>query len=264
MKNTKWLWILLAATVCGRAAVTNQIVTDVYAWKNGPMEKTETGSRRVLVDGVATDFASMKITGITLEKGKSEAASAPADVEQMIVVMDGSLKITINGHAKTVGRGSVGIIMPGDKRSFSNVADGETTFYALDYRSKNPMAAERGKADGGSFVMDWNEVKFMPHENGKGGVRNFFSRPTAMGTRLDLHSTLLAPGEQSHDPHHHRAEEMIIILDADVEMYLGPGEKDGQRKTATNGDIAYLVSSEYHSIRNIGTKPALYFAFQFE
>jgi hypothetical protein len=57
---------------------------------------------------------------------------------------------------------------------------------------------------------------------------------------------------------------MIIILDADAEMYLGPGEKDGKRKTATNGDIAYLVSNEYHAIRNIGTKPALYFAFQFE
>jgi hypothetical protein len=55
MKNMKWLWILLAATVCGRAAETNRIATDVYVWKNAPVEKTETGSKRVLVDGVATD-----------------------------------------------------------------------------------------------------------------------------------------------------------------------------------------------------------------
>ena len=54
------------------------------------------------------------------------------------------------------------------------------------------------------------------------------------------------------------------ILDADVEMYLGPGEKDGKLRKATDGDIIYLVSNEYHAISNIGTKPALYFAFQFE
>ena len=54
------------------------------------------------------------------------------------------------------------------------------------------------------------------------------------------------------------------MLEGDAEMYLGPAEKDGRRKRITNGDIAYLVSNEYHNITNVGTKPALYFAFQFE
>jgi len=85
-----------------------------------------------------------------------------------------------------------------------------------------------------------------------------------MGQRMDLHSTVLNPGQASHDPHHHRAEEMLIMLDGNVEMYLGPGEKDGKRKKATNGDIIYLVSNEYHNITNVGTRPAVYFALQFE
>jgi (S)-ureidoglycine aminohydrolase len=259
----KCFLILLMATVCGRAQVTNQIRTDVYTWKNALVVKTESGSKRVIVDGAATDFASMHITGVTLEKGKGEVESAPADFEEMIVVKDGSLKITINGVAKTVGRGSVAIIMPGDKRSFSNAADGETTFFDLTYRSKNPVDAERGKKAGGSFIMDWNDTKFAANA-GKGGARQFFSRATAMGQRLDLHSTLLNAGQSSHDPHHHRAEEMIIMLEGNVEEYLGPEEKGGKKKTATDGDIVYLVSNEYHAITNVGTKPALYFAFQFE
>jgi (S)-ureidoglycine aminohydrolase len=264
MKNMKWFLVLLAACVCGRAQVTNQIVSDVYAWKNAAVEKTESGSRRVMVNGSATDFASMKITAVSLEKGKSETESVGADFEEMIVVKDGSLKITINGESKTVGRGSVAIVMPGDKRSCSNAADGEATFYVLRYQSKNPADTERAKKSGGSFIVDWDDVKFAPRDDGKGGTRNFFSKATAMGKRLDLHSTLLEPNQNSHDPHHHRAEEMVILLDAEVEMYLGPGEKGGKRKRATNGDIIYLVSNEYHSISNVGTKPALYFAFQFE
>jgi len=158
----------------------------------------------------------------------------------------------------------VAIIMPGDTRSVSNAADGETTYYVLLYRSKNPPDAERGEKAGGSFIMDWNDVKYVPRDDGRGGTRQFFSRATTMGQRMDLHCSLLNPGQSSHDPHHHRAEEMIIMLDGDVEMYLGPGEKDGKRKRATSGDIVYLVSNEYHNITNVGTKPALYFAFQFE
>ena len=112
--------------------------------------------------------------------------------------------------------------------------------------------------------MNWDDVKATPRSDGKGETRNFFAKPTAMGSRLELHTTLLSPSQNSHAPHRHRAEEMVILLDAEVEMYLGPGEKDGKVRRATNGDIIYLVSNEYHAISNIGSKPALYFAFQFE
>ena len=267
MKNSKWILLLLAFSLCAHANVSaqNQIATDVYAWKDAPVEKTATGSKRVILKGVATDFASMEITAVTLATGKGEAAMASTNLEEMIVVKDGSLKITINGEAKTVGRGSVAIVMPGRQMQFhKRRADGEATFYTLRYHSKNPANTERGKKSGGSFIMDWNDTKFIPRDDGKGGTRNFFSRPTAMGSRLDLHSTLLDPNQSSHAPHHHRAEEMVIVLDADVEMYLGRGEKDGRMKKATSGDIIYLVSNEYHAISNIGTKPALYLAFQFE
>ena len=266
MKNIQWFLVLLAATVSARAQVTNRLVSDDYAWKNALVEKHEIGSKRTILNGVATDFASMNITAVTFIKG---AALVPppngrSNVEEMIVVKDGSLKITINGEAKTVGRGSVAIVMPGDTHSFSNAADGETTYYELTYRSKNPPDAERGRKAGGSFVMDWNDVKYVPREDGAGGTRQFFTRATAMGQRMDLHATQLEPGKSSHDPHHHRAEEMIIMLEGDVEEYLGPAEKDGKSKRATAGDIVYLVSNEYHAIHNVGTKPALYFAFQFE
>jgi len=264
MKNMKWFLVLLATTVCGRAQVTNQIHTDVYAWKSAPTMKTWTGSVRRIVDGVATDFASMNITAVTLKKGMAEDETADDYSEEMIVVKDGSLKITIKSEVKTVGRGSVAIIMPGDMRSFSNAFKGDTTYYDLRYHSKNSLDAERGKKAGGSFVMDWNDVKYVPRPDGKGGTREFFSRATAMGQRMDLHASTLNPGQSSHDPHHHRAEEMIIMLNGEVEEYLGPEEKGGRSERATDGDIIYLVSNGWHAINKVGTKPAVYFAFQFE
>jgi (S)-ureidoglycine aminohydrolase len=182
----------------------------------------------------------------------------------MIIVKDGRLKITINGEAKTVGRGTVAIILPGDEHGFQNATNGETTYYSLRYKSKAPVDLERGKKSGGSFIMDWNDVKFVPRSDGKGGMRTFFTKSTAMGKRLEVHSTLLEPKNSSHDPHHHRAEELVVILHAKVEMYLGPDAKGGRSKKATDGDIIYLVSNEYHAISNIGDESALYIAFQFE
>jgi (S)-ureidoglycine aminohydrolase len=266
MNNVKWILLLLGLNLYTQANVfgRDQIASDVYSWNAAPVEKIAEGTRRTIVKGSATDFSLMEISAFTLDKGKTVSELALTNYEVMIVFKDGSLKISINGEGKTVGRGSVAIILPGDTCSFSNTGDGDATFYTLRYQSKAPMDAERGKKSGGSFIMDWNDAKFTPRDDGKGGTRQFFTRPTAMGKRLDLHSTLLDPSQSSHEPHHHRAEEMIIVLDADVEMYLGPAEKDGRTKKATSGDIIYLVSNEYHAISNIGTKPALYFAFQFE
>lgn len=242
----------------------SSIKSDVYPWNDSPVVKTDYGSIRSIVKGMATDFQSMDISAITLERGKAEEATSHADSEEMIIVKDGSLNITINGESKTVGRGSVAIVMPGDKHTCANAAEGETTYYALRYQSKNPADMERAKKSGGSFVMDWNDVKFNSRNDGKGGTRSFFTKPTAMGRRLELHSTLLEPHQSSHTPHHHRAEELVVILHANTEMYLGPEQEGGRTRKATDGDLIYLVSNEYHAISNIGDESALYIAFQFE
>ncbi|MGA3284183.1 MAG: cupin domain-containing protein [Verrucomicrobiota bacterium] len=261
----KFLSLFLLA-LCSASALMAQtpIRSDVYAWKDSPVEKTKTGSKRSIIKGMATDFQYMDISATTLKKKKTENEGVYTDFEELVIVKDGRLKITIGGESKTVGRGSVAVIMPGDQHSFENAADGETTYYVFRYRSKNPVDLERGKKSGGSFVMDWNDVKFNSRSDGKGGMRNFFTRATAMGRRLELHATFLEPRQSSHAPHHHRAEELVVILHANTEMYLGPEEKGGRTKKATDGDIIYLVSNEYHAISNLSDESALYIAFQFE
>lgn len=252
------------ASLYGHAEVleTNRITSDVYLdrVRNG----TTVCAVGEILGGTATDFAPIYVQAVMLGKGPTLQSGSSEKVEEIIIVKEGRLRITINGESKTVGPGSVAMVMPGDTRSFSNAADGETTYYQMGYRSKKPADVERGKKAGGSFVMDWNDVKEVPRDDGAGSTRQFFSRATAMGRRMDLHATLLNPGQNTHAPHHHRAEEMVIMLEGDVEEYLGPEEKGGKSKKATAGDIIYMVSNEYHAIRNIGTKPALYFAFQFE
>jgi (S)-ureidoglycine aminohydrolase len=266
MKPRHYLFVGILFTLCSAFGLLAQpqIKSDVYPWKDASVEKTASGSKRAMVKGAGTDFKPMEIEAITLEKGKAGGEIAPADSEEMVIVKDGKLEIALNGKSQTAGRGSVAVIMPGDSRSFRNVADGETTYYVLRYKSKEPVDMERAKKSGGSFVMDWSDVKVVPRSDGKGETRSFFTKPTAMGKRLEVHATVLKPSQSSHAPHHHRAEELVVVLQGRVKMYLGPEEKDGRSREATVGDVIYLVSNEYHGLSNDGDEAASYIAFQFE
>ena len=80
-----------------------------------------------------------------------------------------------------------------------------------------------------------------------------------MSKRFEMHVTTLNEGLQSHDPHTHAAEEIILIIDNQAEMQIGDRFLKGKA-----GDVYYVGSNVLHGIRNDGTVPCTYFAYQFE
>ena len=117
------------------------------------------------------------------------------------------------------------------------------------------MDIDRAKRAGGSFMLDWNE---LPTSNtGKGYRRDFFNRPTSQLVQFEMHTTALNANEESHAPHTHVQEEIILILKGNVEMYI-----DGDRYKASAGDLVFLPSRIPHALTNIGEEQCEYFAFQ--
>lgn len=57
----------------------------------------------------------------------------------------------------------------------------------------------------------------------------------------------------------HRAEEIVLVIDGETEMQIGE-----KFYTASTGGFYYLGSNVLHAIKTTGTKPATYFAIQFE
>jgi len=80
-----------------------------------------------------------------------------------------------------------------------------------------------------------------------------------MQKRFEIHVSTLKEGMRSHDPHTHRAEEIVLLIEGDTEMQVGD-----QFKKVNAGGFYYLGSNVLHAIKNIGTKPSTYFAIQFE
>jgi len=238
-------------------AQQDSVLSGVYSW-NEPATSTKNKiSSTVLLEGKAYDFKWIQLTANSLNPSPARIKqTVPKNQEQLIIIKTGTLQIGFGDSTFALNAGSVAVLMPGEKILLNSTQP--CSFYIMKYQSIAPTDTERGKKNGGSFVKLWEAIPFKPNNNG-GGRRDFFEQPTAMQKRFEMHVTTLKEGLRSHDPHTHRAEEIIIMIEGTTEMQIG--EKFAKGKT---GDFFYLGSNVLHGITNIGTKSCMYFAIQFE
>ncbi|ARK10510.1 cupin domain-containing protein [Fibrella sp. ES10-3-2-2] len=243
------------------AAVTpllaQPLSSTVYAWKAAPVVKKPGTEQRKLLEGSATDFTHIEVHTTTLAAHQAPHPAHKHTDEELIIIKEGELTVTIAGKTATLGPNSIALMMPGDEHGFENKGDVPATYYVMRYESKAPVDLERGQKAGGSFWIDWKEVPFQPHD--KGGVRRMFDRATAMTKRFEMHVTTLKNGLASHPPHTHRAAEILIMVNNEAESSV-----NGKLIPNTTGDLTYLESNVPHNITNNSKQPCTYFAFQFE
>ncbi|MEQ9441898.1 MAG: cupin domain-containing protein [Cyclobacteriaceae bacterium] len=239
------------------AAQPDSIVSQVYRWAEAEVSTTDVRERRHLLQGRTHDLASLEMHANTLKPGQPlHAPHAHSEREELIIVKEGEVKMTIEGESRVLGPGSIALVMPGDHHGLENTGKEPAVFYILLYHSKAPVDLARGKQAGGSLMLAWEDVPFRETE--KGGVRSFFERPTAMFERLEMHVTTLKGGIQSHPPHTHLPAEIILMLEGATEEQIDENSYRGKA-----GDLYFLGSETRHTIKNTGTAACTYFAFQF-
>ena len=248
----------LALGLCPTSLIHAQAVkSNVYVWSESAVAKKATSEQRLILEGAALDFSHIKIHATTLPPHQAPHPGHKHDDEELILVKEGELTVTIEGKTKTLGAGSIAMMMPGDAHGFENKGAVPATYYVMRYTSKEPADTERGKKAGGSFWIDWQDVAFQPHA--KGGVRRMFDRATVLTKRFEMHVTTLNEGLWSHPPHTHRAAEILLMMRGNAQESI-----DGKLQQATVGDLIFLESNVPHAIQNNGSGPCTYFAFQFE
>ena len=233
-------------------AQTDSLPSQVINWNNLKIEK----GRKLVLEGSTLDLANLRIHTSTLDPGKTNHPSrAHTDYEELIIVKEGSLKIIINDSSKILGAGGIALIVAGDEQSFQNDLATPVIYYVLRFKSKSPVNISRGKDGGGSFMKDWNDLVMKKTDRGE--RREIFNRPSSMFGNFEVHATALNPGFASHDPHRHRAEEIILMIKGDIIMQI---EKSFYKASA--GDLIFLASGDLHAAKNTGSEQCGYFAIQ--
>ena len=106
-------------------------------------------------------------------------------------------------------------------------------------------------------AFDWNMITPVPTKTGE--RRQFFNSATSTLDNLELHVTTLKPGEMGHPPHQHPEEEMTIVKEGTVEVLV-----DGKLQTIGPGSVVFQPANKLHSIKNVGTTNATYFAIKWK
>lgn len=238
-----------------RLAEQTELRSDVFPW-NAPDARSD-HKQRFILGGPTTTLAHLEVHAVTLAPGEAMTNQQHPDLEELLLIKAGTLEVTQNETVQVMGPNSVAVTLPGDTFGYANIGEVPVTFFVYQYRSKAPINLTRGQEAGGSFMVDWEAVEFVPSDIG--GRRQNFDRATAMFERFEMHASTLNEALTNHAAHTHGAEEFVVMIEGNVEMLLGE-----EYKQAAPGDIIFIQSEIPHSLRNIGTGRTEYFAFQWE
>jgi quercetin dioxygenase-like cupin family protein len=95
------------------------------------------------------------------------------------------------------------------------------------------------------------QIPYQGNETKK--ARQFFTGETHGGFNLEVHETILGAGVETHAPHKHVHEEIIVVVEGTVETYV-----EGKTELVEAGSVIYYGSNQMHSLRNAGKVPARY------
>jgi (S)-ureidoglycine aminohydrolase len=251
----KKLFLLAVLLPLFCVAQKDSVSSGVYKFTQPP-GKFDKISSIVMLEGKTHDFEWLQVTSNLILSTEKIKQHVPKNEEHALILKSGLFSIEIGDSVFTATGGSMAVMMPGQKYSIS--CKDSSIYYVMKYRSKTPVDPERMKANYRSFVKNGDDIVYKPNNRG-GGRKDFFERPTVMQKRFEMHITTLKEGLSSHDPHTHRAEEIILMIRGETEMILGDKTYKGK-----DGDFYYAGSNVLHGIKNIGTSPCMYYAIQFE
>ena len=103
-----------------------------------------------------------------------------------------------------------------------------------------------------SGVFNFDALKVETTKSGE--RRSVCQQATATLDQLEVHITTLKPGEQSHPPHRHPHEEMMLLKEGTLEAFV-----NGEHIPMPTGSVLFLAPNDLHNVRNVGTTPATYF-----
>jgi quercetin dioxygenase-like cupin family protein len=132
-----------------------------------------------------------------------------------------------------------------------------SAFALLASEPAEGQAAAGGSSDGPSLTH--SEIfafeKLPVKTSASGMVTRAVIRGTlATGEYIEVHETMLPPGQMPHQPHRHTHSELLLIREGKLEV-----TSDGQHGFVEPGGVIFTASGVLHSLKNVGDGPASYF-----
>lgn len=248
--------VLTFFTVAHVHAQLKPVGSGAFHFYEAAVTKADQRETRKFLEGATDEFDFFKAHVTTQQKGaKPRSVHAQKDIEELIIITEGSMKCTIGEKTTVLKAGSVMLIPPAIMQAVENAGNGPLTYYVFQFRSKKGVDTARSNKAGGALLQNIDTLVYT-EKDGK-GARKYFDRATAATERFEMHTTTLTKQGSSHAPHKHVETEIIFVTEGAAEMVI-----DGKTYKASKGDFIIAASGTLHAVSNASDSRCTYYAFK--
>ena len=116
----------------------------VFDWTKLAVAKTANGERRSIVDKPTRTIANFESHVTTLEGGRVPHAPHRHPDEEIVIVKDGALEVTVNGQTQQAGAGSMLFFASNDLHGMKNIGTSRATYFVIRIKTAaTPAAASK-------------------------------------------------------------------------------------------------------------------------
>jgi mannose-6-phosphate isomerase-like protein (cupin superfamily) len=108
------------------------VPSNVYVFEKLPVRHTDTVDYRAIVDGKTIDGCKFSVHESALSPDKEPHPPHHHNGEEMFLMLDGTLEVTINGKASRITKGSVAFIGSGDQHGIRNVGATPAKYFVIE------------------------------------------------------------------------------------------------------------------------------------
>lgn len=219
-------------------------------------ETKPTSLRAAYCDQPTATLSQFELHRTILQPGKAPHDPHRHEREEMMILLDGQLDVTIEGAKTRIGPGSAFFVVSNDHHGVFNPGSQPATYLVLNFYTAAGAKIPPGERPAmASTVWEWATVPVKASANSE--RRDFVSAPTRTLPQFDLHVTTLRPGAPAHGGQH-PDEQFFIMKEGEMEATAG-----GQTLRVGPGDLFFVASGQKFGWRHVGERPSTYYVVRF-
>jgi mannose-6-phosphate isomerase-like protein (cupin superfamily) len=122
---------LLASLVVG-ADEQSRLPSEVYVFQGLPVGHSDKLDFRQIVSGNTVDGCKLAVHESALAPKSEPHPPHHHNGEEIFLMLEGTLEVTINGKSSRIGRGSIAFIGSGDEHGIRNPGDTPARYYVIE------------------------------------------------------------------------------------------------------------------------------------
>ena len=226
---------------------------DKLSFRPGP-----TGLFCSIFDEPTRALEKMEVHVTMLRPGMSSHSPHHHPWEEILLVKEGQVEVSINGKKLGAGPGALVFFASNDAHNLANVGSTFATYYVINFCTAavhtvrdQPAAEWAPPGTLSSRVVDCDRLPRAPTRTGFHNTA--FDSPTVTFLRLESHVTALNPGEGTTPRNRDPGDEIFVVKSGTVEATL-----NGSTHVANAGSLFYVAPNDERTMRNPGKEPCSY------